>query len=337
MADDDAEYLYFSLTECSLAMTRSDSNNDEKLFFGEFLDAVIRLSPFPACPDIESASVSGSPYRIVFEELLCACIDYPSLDPPSGSFDPLCCDRSGSESIRLPFFIYPDTYTERLCLGMELALAADCIESTEVPSGPSEGETVPTVAPSNRPVSAPVPTRPPTLPTEAPIRSLIDKEEDEDDSILGLPKLWTILAWISFAACSLVLLALLFLFLTLFCCKRGDPSTKDDGNGNEEEHEITFEREGDISENENQFDSMEPQSSIFGVEEADTLVADESGDDEVDVNADDDDIIVEEEVEIEVDGEVDHVEDDIDGDDEYEEESLDDEEAITENPNRGEC
>lgn len=266
---DDSDYLFFTIEECLLAMTGSDSNVDEKLFFGEFLEAAISLSPFPVCPDIETASNIGSSYRLVFEELQCACLDYPALNPPTGSFDPLCCDRSGPASIRLPLSIYPEAYTEGLCRGIELALAADCLEPSEVPGVPSEGGTAPTLAPTNIPLSQLFPTQPPTpqidTPGPAPLR-------DEDDSLLGLPTVWTVFAWIAFAACTLVLLALITIFFASFCRKSEEKiiNRLDDQNG-EEELEIEFEREADeeevgISESEIITDSMKSQSLATAID-----------------------------------------------------------------------
>lgn len=296
---DGSENLFFSLPECSLAMTRSDSNIDEKLVFGEFFDAVISLSPFPSCPDIESASTPSSPYRIVFDELLCRCLDYPSLNPPTGSFDPLCCDRSGPQSIRLPFLIYPEAYTERLCLSIELALAAGCLETTEEPGVPSGGDTESTLAPSELLLSPLSPTRSPTTQPAAPLPTLTNFENS--DSILGLPTVWTILAWIAFAACSLVLLGLLVVFLSSFCRRSGEKSTKeaDDRNGNEE-HEIEFELEEENSENGKSSDEIERQPETFGFHFADASAEELVVDDD----------------------------DDAGGDDEYEEESIEDEEDL---------
>lgn len=311
----DSDYLFFSIEDCSLAMIRSDSNIDEKLFFGEFLDAAISLSPFPLCPDIESASNIDSSYRLVFEELQCACLDYLSLDPPSGSFDPLCCDRSGPESIRLSFLVYPESYTERLCRGIELALAADCLESSEEPGLPPEGGFAPTSAPTNIPLSQLFPTQAPTPQPPTPGPAL--PNEEDGDSILGLPTVWTIFAWIAFATCSLVLIGLTIIFLASFCRKSDEKviQVSDDRNG-EEEHEIEFEREEGISENKESSDLLDQQSLAIALDpsaeeeghEVNNAVHDEDDDEEdfVDASADAGD-----------------------GDDnEYEEESLDEEEAV---------
>ncbi|GAX20839.1 hypothetical protein FisN_7Hh154 [Fistulifera solaris] len=235
-AEDASDYLFFTFEDCALAMTSSDANTDQMLFFGEFLDATIRLSPFPTCPDIESASNTDSSYRIVFEELQCACLDYPSLDPPTGSFDPLCCDRTGSASIRLPLQVYPEAYTERLCRGMELAMAADCSSTEPAMTIP------PTPAPTNIPLSELFPTQPPTSerPSRSPVVSTNEKEDEE--SLLGLSTVWTIFAWIAFAACGLVLVGLVILLLASFCYPSGEKKRVTDSNdpNREAEHEIEF-------------------------------------------------------------------------------------------------
>ncbi len=129
--------------------------------------------------------------------------------------------------------------------------------------------------------------------------------------MLGLSTVWTIFAWIAFAACGLVLLGLMIMLVASFCHSSSEKGVKESDDPNrEDEHEIEFEAEEELSQEEANSNIVEQASpAVF----TDTSVQEQSH------SVDDDDVGDEDYVDAAAD-EADAADDGGDDDDDREEE-----------------